>query len=300
MKHYLYAFGAILCWASLPVATGSGLKSLSTEELMFYSFTTAAIYLYIQESILTRKFSISLPGPKATLLGVWGIFGYHFTYYEAMNYAPLAEGAILATTWSFWIVFFSSLLLFRTVKLPILGAAGVGMIGAALVISAGEELSFSLEYMRGYLLALLCGLIWSSFSVMLGRMNLKKDPMTLFTLYAALISTVIFFLTGPHEVPARASFLSAVYLGCVPLGLSFFLWSRAVTGGNMVIIGFLSYLAPPLSVLLVSLVHGQRVSAQVLMGMVLIITASIGGRLLLKKDEEGIKLRKAKNSCDAV
>ncbi len=38
MKHYLYAVGAILCWASLPVATGSGLQGLSTEELMFFSF----------------------------------------------------------------------------------------------------------------------------------------------------------------------------------------------------------------------------------------------------------------------
>jgi hypothetical protein len=42
MKYYFYALGAILCWASLPAATGSGLKELSTEELMFYSFSCAA------------------------------------------------------------------------------------------------------------------------------------------------------------------------------------------------------------------------------------------------------------------
>lgn len=29
-------------------------------------------------------------------------------YYKAMELAPMAEGTILATTWSFWIVVFSS------------------------------------------------------------------------------------------------------------------------------------------------------------------------------------------------
>ncbi len=74
MKHYLYALGAILCWASLPAATGAGLKELSTEELMFYSFTTAAIYLYFQDGLMTKSFWLYLPSFKACLIGVWGLF----------------------------------------------------------------------------------------------------------------------------------------------------------------------------------------------------------------------------------
>lgn len=35
MKPYLYALGAVLCWASLPAATGSGLDGLSVTELLF-------------------------------------------------------------------------------------------------------------------------------------------------------------------------------------------------------------------------------------------------------------------------
>ena len=85
----------------------------------------------------------------------------------------------------------------------------------------------------------------------------------------------------PHGVPPVKALLAAIYLGCVPLGLSFFLWNRAVTGGNMVIIGFLSYLTPPLAVLLVAVIHGKNISPQVLLGMAIIIAASIGGRLSL-------------------
>ncbi len=282
MKYYFYALGAILCWASLPAATGSGLKELSTEELMFYSFVSAAAFLYIQDLVVLRTAKVFFPGLKASLMGVWGIFLYHYIYYLALSNAPLAEGAILATTWSFWIVVFSSLLLFKKLKLSIVVTALLGLLGAGLVISAGKELSFDLGYMKGYLLALLCGLIWSSFSVGLAHVKVKKEPMTAFTLYAALLSAVLFALSMPHTMPSLAALGSAVYLGCVPLGLSFFLWNRAMTGGNVVVIGFLSYLTPPLAVLLVAVVHHQSVSGRVLLGMGVILAASLLGRILVK------------------
>lgn len=285
MKHYFYAIGAILCWASLPAATGSGLADLTSEELMFFSFTSAAIYLYLQDVILTRSFSVFVPDLKVALLGVWGIFLYHYIYYQALSFAPLAEGAILATTWSFWIVVFSSLLLFRKLKIAIVATALVGMIGAGLVISSGKDLSFSIEYMKGYLLALACGVIWSSFSVALGHVKIKREPMTIFTIYTALLSAVLYLLTMPHGMPSLSSLLSAVYLGCVPLGLSFFLWNRALVGGNLVIIGFLSYFTPPLAVLMVAIIHGEKVSPQVLMGMVIIIAAAVGGKVSLAISE---------------
>lgn len=281
MKYYLYAIGAILCWASLPAATGSGLAALSTEELLFFSFSSGAAFLYVQDIILKRSFRVYIPSLKGALLGVWGIFVYHYVYYLALSCAPLAEGAILATTWSFWIVVFSSIILFRKLKFSILCTALAGMFGAGLVIASGKNLSFNPEYMRGYLLALCCGLIWSSFSVTLSQLRMPREPMTIYTMIAAFLSALLYLGTLPHSVPPPGALLAAVYLGCVPLGLSFFLWNRAVTKGNMVVIGFLSYLTPPLSVLLVALVHGETVAPQVLIGMVVIIGASIGGRLSL-------------------
>lgn len=282
MKYYLYAMGAIVCWASLPVATGSGLGSLSIEELMFYSFASAAIFLYSLDIVQKRSARICLPGLRASLLGIWGIFCYHYIYYQAMARAPLAEAAILATTWSFWIVVFSSLIAFRKVKPAIVATALLGLFGAGLVIASGKELSFNPDYLRGYGLALLCGLIWSSFSVGLSLLKTKEEPMTAFTFYAALLSAVLFAATWPHQWPTAQALLSAGYLGCVPLGLSFFLWNRAVTGGNLAIIGFLSYLTPPLAVLLVAIVQQKAVSGQVLLGMAVIIAASLIGKVFLQ------------------
>jgi len=283
---YLYALGAILCWASLPAATGSGLAELSTEELMFFSFTAAAIYLYLQDVLLKRTPKVFLPRAPASLFGLTGIFVYHYVYYLALERAPLAEGAILATTWSLWIVVFSSILRLKRLAPSMIGAALLGFAGAALVIGGGKELTFQSTHMSGYLLALCCGLIWSSFSVGLPYLKIQKEPMTAFTIYAAIASAILYLFTAPHEMPSPKALLSAIYLGCVPLGLSFFLWNRAVTRGNMVIIGFLSYLTPPLAVLLVALVHGEKIGSSVLWGMSLIIGASLLGRVRLNMLEK--------------
>ena len=64
----------------------------------------------------------------------------------------------------------------------------------------------------------------------------------------------------------------------MPLGLSFTLWNRAVTTGNMTVIGYLSYLTPPLAVLLAALTRGAAVTPQAVVGMAVILLAAFVGR----------------------
>lgn len=278
MKPYLYALGAVLCWASLPAATGSGLDGLSVPELLFFSFVPAAVYLAAQEMFLSRRLALPWPDAKLTALGIAGIFGYHAVYYLALDHAPLVEGAILTTTWSFWIVVFSSILTKKRVSPAVLGVALAGLLGAGLVVAGGRGLSFDARYLPGYALALGCGLIWSGFSVALSRLRPARDYMPAFTILAALCSALVYALDMPDHLPAPQALASAVYLGLVPLGLSFTLWNRAVTTGDMTIIGYLSYLTPPLAVLLAALIRGSAVTGQVVIGMVIILGAAFVGR----------------------
>jgi drug/metabolite transporter (DMT)-like permease len=280
MKPYLYAFGAVLCWASLPAATGSGLDGLDVTELLFFSFVPAALYLVAQEMIISRRRAIPWPDLKLTALGVAGIFGYHALYYLALDHAPLVEGAILTTTWSFWIVVMSSILANKRLSLPVLGVALVGLVGAGLVVSGGKGLHFETRYLPGYLMALGCGLVWSSFSVALSRLRLTRDYMPAFTVLAALFSTLVYAASAPKALPPAGALLSALYLGLVPLGLSFTLWNRAVTTGNMTLIGYLSYLTPPLAVLLAALTRGATVTPHAVIGMAVILAAAFAGRRL--------------------
>lgn len=283
MYPYLYALGAILCWASLPAATGSALDGLSTEALLLYSFGSGAVFLYLLDVVRQRSWRLSWPDGKTSMLGIWGIFIYHWVYYLALGRAPIAEAAILATTWSFWMVVFSSLQRFKKITFSIAATALICMVGAGLVISAGKTVAFEGRYLLGYGLALGCGLIWSSFSVGLALIKPKEEPMTAFMVMAALLSLVVYVMTGPHPAPTPGALAAALYLGCVPLGLSFFLWNRALLRGNIAVIGYLSFLTPPLAVLLVALIRRETLSAQVVVGMVLILVAAIAGKRVVEK-----------------
>lgn len=278
MKPYLYALGAVLCWASLPAATGSGLDGLGVTELLFFSFVPAALYLTVQEMVISGRKSIPWPDARLTLLGLAGIFGYHALYYLALDHAPLVEGAILTTTWSFWIVVFSSVLTKKRLSPSVLAVALAGLVGAGLVVSGGQGLVFERRYLTGYLMALGCGLIWSGFSVTLSRLRPTRDYMPAFTVLAALCSTLVYAASLPRALPPAGALFSALYLGLVPLGLSFTLWNRAVTGGNMTLIGYLSYLTPPLAVLLAALTRGAAVTPHAVVGMIVILAAAFVGR----------------------
>ncbi|UZP69079.1 DMT family transporter [Desulfovibrio mangrovi] len=287
MHPHLYAFAAILCWASLPAATGNCLDGLSVTELLFFSFVPAALYLAGQEIVLRRSLRIPIPSFNLSLLGVIGIFGYHWVYYLALDHAPVVEGAILATTWSFWIVIISSVLRCGMLRLTTLGLAVLGMYGAYLVIAGGRGLSFDAAYLEGYIYALGCGFIWSGFSVTLSRCHPAEDYMPAFTIFAALISSGMFIVhvygTTDYALPPVSVLLSALYLGLVPLGLSFTLWNKAVVHGNMTIVGYLSYLTPPLAVLLVAVVRQAPVPVHAVAGLVCILAAAMLGRLQLRE-----------------
>lgn len=282
MRPYVYALGAVLCWASLPAATGSALDGLSVPEVLVFSFVPAALYLTIQTMLLTRRMAVPWPDMRLGLLGLGGIFVYHALYYTALDHAPLVEGAILTTTWSFWIVVFSSVLDLKRLSLATVAVALTGLVGAALVIAQGQGIDFQARYLSGYILALICGLIWSSFSVTLSRCKPDRDYMPAFTVLAACCSLLVYAVAGPHSLPPLHTLGAALYLGLIPLGLSFTLWNRAITTGNMTIIGYLSYLTPPLAVLLAALIRGAAVTPWAILGLVLILGAALGGQRLCK------------------
>jgi drug/metabolite transporter (DMT)-like permease len=228
--------------------------------------------------ILSRRAAIPWPDLKLTLLGLAGIFGYHALYYLALDHAPLVEGAILTTTWSFWIVVFSSILAKKRLSAARSGRGPGRARGRGAGRFRGQSLQFEARYLPGYLMALGCGLIWSSFSVALSRLKPTRDYMPAFTVLAALFSALVYAASGPQSLPPAKALFSALYLGLVPLGLSFTLWNRAVTGGNMTLIGYLSYLTPPLAVLLAALTRGAAVTPHAVIGMAVILGAAFVGR----------------------
>jgi drug/metabolite transporter (DMT)-like permease len=216
------------------------------------------------------------------LLGVVGLFGYHFCYFFALRNAPPVEAGLINYLWPVLIVVFSALLPGERLKPQHLIGCALAVVGAVLVITKGQGFSFDPQYALGYGAALAAALIWSSYSVLSRRFAaVSSDAITGFCLATAVLSGLCHFLFEPTIWPDNPwQWAAIVALGLGPVGLAFYVWDIGVKRGDIQILGAASYLTPLLSTLFLILTGYAQYSHFVLVAC-LLITA---GALIAAKD----------------
>lgn len=281
MKAYAAGVGAILCWASLAVAVGQSLESLTPEQVLFHGLWIAGVALSLWHWLERGKPLPAWPGWRVALLGVYGIWGFHTLLVLAFSLAPHVEANILNYTWPLWIVLLGALLPGHRLRLSMMAGAALGFGGVVMVIGgerllgSGVGMDFS-GHRTGLALALAAGFCWGSFSVLLRRTGAANEPtMGLFCLLSAAAAGVVLLLNGGPILPAPGQWPVLLYLGVVPLGLSFLLWRIALQGAHMQVLGVLSFFTPLLSTLLLVLISGQSVGTPLLAGLALITGGSV-------------------------
>lgn len=251
IKPTLIGFTAILMWATLALLTKlSG--SIPPFQLTAMSFTIAFL---IGLSLWIRKggdFLEHLKLPKSVwILGVFGLFGYHFFYFIALKNAPVVEASLIAYLWPLLIVIFSALLPGERLQWFHVVGAIAGFLGAGLLVTKGQSLEFDPRYSIGYLAALICAVTWSSYSVLSRRFGtIPTNAVGGFCGVTALLAWLCHGLFEPTIWPVGNQWLAVICLGLGPIGLAFFTWDYGVKHGNIKVLGALSYAAPLLSTLL--------------------------------------------------
>lgn len=189
--------------------------------------------------------------PLAWALGVGGLFGYHFCYFLAMRLAPAVQVSLLAYLWPLLILLFSALLPgHRLSRWHLLGGL-LALGGCWLLLGSGQG-GFASQYLPGYLMALLCALIWSLYSVASRLVaQVPTDAVGWFCAATALLGGLchLYGETTVWTAPWTA-WLGVLALGLGPVGIAFFTWDIGMKQGNLPLLGVLSYAAPLISTLL--------------------------------------------------
>lgn len=212
------------------------------------------------------------------LLGIGGIFGYHFFYFTALRNAPAAEAGLIAYLWPLLIVLFSALLPGERLRAGHLAGAALALAGAALILTRGGGLGFSAEYAFGFAAAGICALTWAGYSV-LSRLagQAPTETVTLFCAAGAILSALCHLALEETVWPAGAAEWAAVAgLGTGPLGLAFYVWDMGVKRGDIQLLGVASYAAPLLSTLCLAAAGFAVLDASLILAAALIA----GGALL--------------------
>ena len=155
-------------------------------------------------------------------------------------------------------------------------AALAGFAGAAIAILGRGGASGAWSW--GYLPALASAFIWASYSLWTRRVEaFPTAAIGLFGLVSGVLSLLCHAALEPTVALAARDWLLIAVMGLGPLGAAFFLWDKALKGGDARHIGILSYLTPLASTTLLLAVTGRAFSASIALAAALIIGAAVLG-----------------------
>ncbi len=284
VKGNIFGILAILLWSTLASATVLAGK-IPPFQLVGMSFFIAffiGLFLWKKEK---KGIMIQLKLPlKNWLIGIVGLFGYHFFYFLALRNAPALEANLINYLWPLLIVLFSAFL--PGIKLRWFHVVGVlfGLFGVVVLVSAGKGFNFDMEYAKGYFYAFVCALSWSSYSVLskyFGKISVSAVGG--FCGATALLALIFHMLFEPTVIPDFKNLLAIIFLGLGPIGGAFYLWDFGVKNGDIQMLGTFSYIIPLLSTVLLVVFGLAKPNSNIWIACFLIISGSIIASLPLFK-----------------
>ena len=269
MNALLLALGAVVLWSTL-ASLGVALAHVPPFLLTGLALVVGSVPAWP----LVRQWRAPAP---TILLGVYGLFGFHFLLFVALRHAPPVEANLVNYLWPLLIVVLAPVFLPGLALRPVhLVAALAGFAGAAMAIVGGRGVSGDFSW--GYVAALGSAFIWASYSLLTRRVrHFPTAVVGLFALVSGLLALLCHAAFEPAVDLSRRDVVLIVATGLGPLGAAFYLWDAALKRGDPRTIGILSYLTPLASTLLLVATTGRPLTAWIGGAAVLIVGAAVAG-----------------------
>ena len=224
--------------------------------------------------------------PAITLLvGITGIFGYHFLYFMAFQYAPPVEASLINYLWPLLIVLLSPVFLSGySLKPQHLIGALCGLAGTILILTGGR-LTPDVLHLPGYIMAAGAALTWACYSLMTKRLpRFPSGAVGGFCLVSGLLSLSSFWLLRGLDGSsitglALQDWILLVLLGLGPMGAAFYVWDAALKRGDPRVIGSMAYLTPLTSTLILVFFAGRTLTWVSGAAMMLIVGGAVIGSI---------------------
>jgi drug/metabolite transporter (DMT)-like permease len=279
----LLAMGAIALWALL-AWLGISLAHVPPFLLTGVGLLVGSL-IALPLSFKNGKLDLSswkMPWPHV-LLGVYGLFGFHFLLFIALRHAPPVQANLVNYLWPLGMVVMAPLFL-PGVKLTAMHllAACIGFAGACIAILGRAADASAVGFAWGYIPAVGSAFIWASYSLLTKRLALQGKSFAtaaigLFGLVSGLLSLICHALLEPRVSLSGQDVMLLTVLGIGPLGAAFYLWDAALKRGDARHIGILSYITPLASTALLLIVTGQPLSLSIGLAAALIVGAAVLG-----------------------
>ena len=278
-QSYICAALAILFWSTIPTAFKICLSELDILPMLTLASVTSTLALFIillsegKTTLLRNNSQRDLV--SSALLGLINPFLYYLILLRAYQLLPAQIAQPLNMIWPIILVFLSVPILKQKIKSRSFIALFVSFFGVLIISSQGNLFNPGHADIRGLLLATGSSVFWALYFI-LNVKDRRDEAVKLFLnfLFGTVYLVAAMIITGTW--PGNAGFrgiASAVYIGLFEMGITFYLWLKALQMASTTDkISNLVYLAPFLSLIFVHFILREPVFYTTPAGLLLIVT----------------------------
>lgn len=273
---YFYVFLAALLWGSTPAVGKLMLKNLNNLQVLFFmSFFAVATLMCI--SIFQKKIDVIkkyrlIDYKNFAFMGFIGVFLYHIFLFGGLMFTSAQEAFIINYTWPVWVLIFATIILKEKLSIKKIIGILTGFIGIYIVATKGSFLTFSLNNLKGYSLALLGAVSYGLFSILGKKQDYEKTTSILFYYaFSFIYSLATILIISKIPVLTLTELLGITWLG-ISNGLGFAFWFLALKHGDTAKMSNMIFLTPFISLIYIYFLVGEEILFTSLIGLILIIS----------------------------
>ena len=276
-KAYIFAISAVLLWSTVAVSFKIALEYVDFLQLLFFS-SLVALITYVVISIVSGKFKELIKVSRKELfyssfVGFLNPFLYYVVLFKAYSLLPAQIAQPLNYLWPAMLVLLSAPLLGQRLKLRSLLSVFMGFVGVYIIATQGNVFGFEIKNPIGVILAAGSSVIWA-LSWIFNQKDKRTGEKKLFWafFFGLIYISISLFLFSEFKVPELKEILAVTYVGLFEMGITFFLWLKAlqITDRNDRISNFV-FISPFLALIWIHLFLGEDIYYSTFIGLIFII-----------------------------
>ncbi|TET79407.1 MAG: DMT family transporter [Candidatus Cloacimonadota bacterium] len=278
---YIYAIIAVLFWSTVASAFKVSLRYVDVFQLLFFSSLSSVIILFIilfiQNKLKLLRTYEAKDFLRSALLGFLNPFLYYIVLFNAYSLLRAQEALTLNYTWPIMLALLSIPILKQKIGFRSILAIFISFLGAFIIATKGNIISFKFTNILGVLLALGSTVIWSLFWIY----NIKDKRDYVAKLFLNFVFGFIFILIAAPlfskiSIPDMRGLFGAGYVGLFEMGITFVFWLKALQLSRTTAkVANLIYLSPFISLIIINRIVGENILVSTVIGLILIVTGII-------------------------
>jgi len=277
-KAYAFGMGAVICWSTVATAFKLSLEYLSPAQLLLYASLTSWLFLAIILTFKSRLRSTLFSGGwkpyhRAIIFGAFNPLIYYLVLFQAYALLPAQQAQILNYSWALTMTLLAIPLLGHKLRWQDAVATLICYSGVLVIATHGDVFGLKFANPEGVFWALISTVIWALYWIFNSQQG--GDAIgALFRNFTCSLPLIFLYcwVTGELVAVPWQGLAGAAYVGIFEMGLSFIFWLTAMRlTNNTASIANLIFIAPLLSLVIISLLLKEAILTSTLLGLALIL-----------------------------